>query len=126
MKTKLRPTDTLFSRYMRRKFNFTCQYCGHVYLPDNAGGLDNAHFHGRNHENTRFDVENCLPLCAFRCHGYLDTHKTEFEAFMLERLGRRRYDLLALKAHTYKHRDDKADKIIIKDMLAKQELYVEV
>ena len=116
-KIKLRYTDGLFRKWRLVRDNFTCQKCGRVYSPDNCGGLHVAHFHGRGHENVRFDEENTLCLCSIRCHHYFDTHKTEFEAFMLERLGQERYDLLALRAHIRKDRDDAGDRIILKEML---------
>jgi hypothetical protein len=36
---------------------------------------------------------------------------------MLKRLGQERFDLLALKAHIRKDRDDKSDMLILKAML---------
>jgi len=116
-KIKLRYTDGLFRKWRRVKDNYTCQKCGRVYSQDNAGNLQVAHFHSRRHENTRFDTDNTLCLCGIPCHHYFDTHRTEFEEFMLERLGRERYDLLELKAHITKKRDDKTDLIILKEML---------
>ena len=116
-KIKLRYTDGLFRKWRRIKDNYTCQKCGQPYSSDNAGSLEVAHFHSRRHENTRFDEENTLCLCRVRCHQYFDTHRTEFEAFMLERLGRERYDLLELRAHITKKRDDAGDRIILKEML---------
>jgi len=74
-------------------------------------------YHGRSHENVRFDEENTLCLCNIPCHRYLDTHKTEFREFMLGRLGQQGYDLLALRAHIRKQRDDRADAIVIKELL---------
>ena len=114
---KLRYTDDLWKQYMRVKQGFTCQKCGRVYSPDNCANLHTAHFHGRGHENVRFDEQNTLLLCGIPCHQYFDTHKTEFKEFMLNRLGRERYDLLELRAHIYKKRDDRADAIILRQML---------
>ena len=118
---KRRSTDILWMRYKRIQDNYTCQKCGRVYVPENCGNLQCCHFHGRGHENVRFDEENTLCLCGIPCHRYFDTHKTEFKAFMRERLGQERYDLLALRAHIYKKRDDRADAIIIRQMLKEQE-----
>ena len=114
---KLRRTDRLWTQYMRGKQDYTCQFCGRVYPVDNCRNLGVMHFHGRGHENVRFDEENTLCGCSIPCHRYLDTHKTEFEAFMLKRLGQERFDLLLLKAHITKKRDDRADAIIIKTLL---------
>ena len=125
-KVKLRASDLLWTKYLRIIYKYTCQVCGRVHLPDDCRNFGTMHYHGRGHENVRFDMDNTLPACNIPCHDYFTHHQTEFEVFMLKKLGREKFDVLALKAHMYKKRDDKADKIIIKDMLAKQELYVEV
>ena len=116
-KIKFRYTDKLWTKYKRLRDSYTCQYCGKVYSPDNCRNLGVAHFHGRAHENVRFDDENTLCLCNIPCHRYLDTHKTEFQEFMRQRLGQKRYDLLDLRAHIYKKRDDRADAMIIREMI---------
>jgi len=119
-KIKLRRTDRLWTQYKRIKENYTCQWCGKPYSPDNCRNLGVMHFHGRGHENVRFDEENTLCGCSIPCHRYLDQHKGEFKEFMIKRLGQERYDLLELRAHIRKDRDDKSDCIIIKELL-KQE-----
>ena len=119
-KVKLRYTDRLWTRYKRLQERNTCQYCGRVYSPDNLRNLGVAHFHGRSHENVRFDEENTLCLCNIPCHRYMDQHKTEFGEFMLKRLGQERFDLLALRAHIHKDRDDRADALVIRHLLAEQ------
>jgi len=120
-KIKLRYTDGLWRKYLRVKQGFTCQKCGRAYSPDNAANLQVAHFHSRRHENTRFDAENTLLLCGIPCHQYFDTHRTEFEEFMLNRLGQERYDLLELKAHITKKRDDRGDALVIRAMIKELE-----
>lgn len=116
----LRETDRLWTRYKRIKENYTCQWCGREYIPENCRNLGVSHYHGRGHENVRFDEENTLCLCTIPCHQYLDTHKTEYREFMRQRLGDVAYDLLDIWAHTYKKRDDVSDKIIIKALLEEQ------
>lgn len=113
----LRPTDTLWTKYMRRKYDFTCQWCGRVYPEENCGNLGVSHFHGRGHENTRFDEENTILVCTIPCHRFLDSHRTEYKQFMLKRLGQEKYDLLELRCNIRKDRNDVGDKIIIKRML---------
>jgi len=120
-KIKLRTTDRLWTRYKRIKENYTCQWCGRVYVPDNYRNLGVMHFHGRGHENVRFDEENTLCGCNIPCHRYLDTHKTEFQEFMRKRLGQKAYDLLDLRAHIRKDRDDKSDAIILRQLLKELE-----
>ena len=105
---------------MRRKQKFTCQKCGRVYSEDSCRNLQVAHFNGRGHENVRFDEDNTLCLCGIPCHRYFDTHKTEFKEWMVKRLGQERYDMLDLRAHIRKDRDDRADAIIIKELLKEE------
>jgi hypothetical protein len=116
-KIKLRTSDRLWTKYKRIAENYTCQKCSRQYAEDNCRNLAVSHFHGRGHENVRFDEENTLCLCNIPCHQYFDTHKTEFQEFMRQRLGPKAYDLLALRTHIHKDRDDKSDVIIIKQLL---------
>jgi len=116
-KVKLRTTDRLWTKYRRIRCEFTCQYCGRVYPEDNCRNLGVSHYHGRAHENVRFDEENTPCLCSIPCHTYFDTHKTEYRDWMLKRLGQERFDMLQLKAHIHKDRDDKSDAIIIRQMI---------
>lgn len=120
-KVTLRATDRLWTRYIRREYNYTCQWCGRTYTTDNCGNLGVSHYHGRGHENVRFDEDNTFPFCNIPCHRYLDKEgRKEYEVFMLKRLGRAKFEILTLKAHIYKKRDDVADKIIIKALLEEQ------
>ena len=114
---KLRITDRLWTKYRRIRCDFICQYCGRVYAEDDCRNLGVSHFHGRANENTRFDEDNTPCLCSIPCHHFLDTHKTEYRDWMLKRLGQERFDMLQLKAHIHKDRDDKSDAIIIRQMI---------
>ena len=120
-KVKLRSTDRLFTKYKRLKENYTCQKCGREYLPDNCRNLGVSHYHGRSHENVRFDEDNTLCMCNLPCHRYLDQHKGEYTTFMLNRLGGHAMEMLELRAHIRKKRDDKADAIIIRQMIKELE-----
>ena len=120
-KVKLRATDRLWTLYIRQKYNYTCQWCGRGYNPDYCANFGTSHYFTRDHENVRFDEDNTFPLCNLPCHRYLDEEgRKEYEVFMLKRLGRAKFELLMLKAHIYKKRDDAADKIIIKALLEEQ------
>ena len=120
-KVKLRATDRLWTQYMRLLYDYTCQWCGRPYSPDDTARLQNlgvSHYYSRGHENTRFDVDNTLPFCNLPCHRYLDNEgRAEYTEFMIKRLGQEGFDMLNLKAHIRKDRDDVSDKIIIKAML---------
>lgn len=114
----LRPTDILWTKYLRIKYKYTCQWCGRVYTPENCRNLGVSHYFNRTHENVRFDEENTPLLCNVPCHMKLGGEgNREYGEFMLNRLGQERYDALVLRAHIYKKRDDVSDKIIIKKLL---------
>jgi len=116
-KIRLRATDRLFSQYIRQRDKFTCQRCRHIFPSDDAQGLDNSHYWGRWHENTRFDEDNCISLCC-GCHRiWAEEGREEYKAFMVHRLGERGYDLLEYRHNLYKKRDDKSDSMILKQML---------
>ena len=116
---KLRKTDSMFRKLILRRDNFTCQRCGRQYTEDNCRGLHVSHYWGRGRENTRFDFENCIALC-YPCHEFHWGHgdeRPEYMAFMLKRLGQKKYELLELRAHIAKKRDDRADEMILKQLL---------
>ena len=125
---KLRPSDRLFSKYIRQKRGWKCEKCGRV-CRDWTGTtiyykLEASHYFSRKHENTRFDEENVRTLC-FTCHkrmgGYTREENGEYDLWMKEMLGEQRYALLKLRANTYKPRDDKMDGLIIKQLMKDNE-----
>lgn len=115
-KMKLRKTDTLYTRYVRERDDYTCQRCRRPYPKDNCRNLVTSHFWGRGRENTRFDDENCMALCQLPCHQYWGhgEGRVEYQAFMEEKLGQAGYDNLMVRAHTYKKQDDKMDEFVIR------------
>lgn len=121
-KVKLRKTDTLFSKFVRQHFNWQCQRCGKNF-EHKKGSLDNSHYWGRGHENTRFDLDNCTALCKY-CHhhwGHGDG-RDDYRDYMIKRLGQKGFDRLNVKRLLRKKRDDKMDEMVINEMLKQQEL----
>ena len=120
---RLRKTDRLFTRVVRRTYNFTCQKCGKVYLED--GDLHNlgvSHYYGRSRESTRYDLDNTTLLCNLPCHQrWGGEERAEYTEYMINRLGQDRFDLLTLRAHLYSKRDDVIVELILKDMLKELE-----
>ena len=108
-KITIRPTDRNYSLYVRR--DGECKICGRTDIK-----LEACHYHGRGKESTRFDDENVWCLC-FNCHKATHENKSIFTNFLIKMIGIQRYDLLTLRANTYKKRDDELDKIIIKEKL---------
>jgi 5-methylcytosine-specific restriction endonuclease McrA len=113
-RVKIRRSDTLFSLYLRKKRGYVCEKCARFF--PGGKGLTVSHFHGRRKESVRFDEENCDILCI-RCHQYFESHKTEYEAWKLERLGARQFNLLTLRANSTRKRDDKLQCLILKELM---------
>lgn len=127
---RLRKTDEMFSDYIRARDGWVCLACIEERGESkdyrfNSQGLECSHYWGRGHENTRFDPENCIALCYYH-HRFSWGHgdkRQEYTDFMKKRLGDRDFELLMVRAHTTKKKDDKMDKIIIKELL--KEVYHE-
>jgi len=121
-KIKRRKSDIQFSNFIRERDNWTCQKCGRVFDPENSEDrmrYHNSHYWRRGHEGTRFDPENCDGLCA-TCHEYADSsegNRLWYEPFKRKQLGDWAYDLLEVRARTYKKRDDQMDLIIVKAII---------
>lgn len=117
MNIKLRPTDVLFSKYLRKKRGYKSDYSGTFY-PEGIG-LQVSHFKGRRRENTRFDEDNCDVL-NFTEHQHFEENPDEYTEFKKKKLGEKRYKALLIRAEMYKKRDDVLDMIIIKTLLAEK------
>ena len=80
---KLFPLDIMFSKYIRYKSEFTCEYCGQK---PNPKGLHCSHFIGRRYRNTRWLEDNVSCLC-FGCHNLMHDFPAIHKAFFVKRLG---------------------------------------
>lgn len=97
MRIKIDPADVLFSKLIRERDNWTCQFCGTEYTPPTSG-LQCSHFWGRGHKATRWDPDNCDALC-YGCHARHEGNKQGFyRDFKMKQLGKKRYDELAKRA----------------------------
>ena len=126
-KTKERKTDILFSKYIRQRDNWRCVACdldtetGSKDYSEHKRGLHCSHYWGRGRENTRFDPENCIALCYYHHKysegwGHTET-KPRFTTYLKDKLGEKGFELLKVRAYTYKRRDDVTDLIILKELL---------
>ena len=106
---KRRPTDILFSQYLRKKIG-KCQVCGKIKK------LEASHFFGRRHENTRFDERNVDVLCNYD-HRRFGEDPWEYCRWKEKRLGAKAIEVLAVDAFLAKERDDKMDMIKIKALV---------
>ncbi len=97
MKIRITALDKKFSLYIRERANWSCERCFKVYRPPTKA-LQCSHFHGRRKKSTRFDPDNCSALCM-HCHQYFGENPIEHVAFMRNKLGERRFNLLTLRAN---------------------------
>jgi late competence protein required for DNA uptake (superfamily II DNA/RNA helicase) len=67
--------DILFSKYIRKRANYTCQRCGAVH-EENSQGLHCAHVFTRGGYLLRHDERNALCLC-YGCHQWFDSKATK-------------------------------------------------
>jgi len=113
---KIDPADKAFSLYIRTRDNWTCQRCRKKFTPPTKA-LHCSHYFGRGRENTRFDPENCDALCH-GCHQHWGSADKEgYRNFKINQLGREHFNLLTLRANTYKKRDRKMSLIVAKQLL---------
>lgn len=118
-KIKIRKSDRLFSEYIRRRdghcvYRFKC-----LGQPIDWKELQCSHWQKRRHEGTRFDPNNCDAVCA-ACHNYVENTvegKRALDDFKLRQLGEKEHNLVILRRHTYKKRDDKLDELYCKELL---------
>src|SRR3990167_9320225 len=110
---KRRPSDILFSKYIRGRDKWRCTRCKKQF-EENAPNLHNSHFWMRKFESTRFDPENCDAMCSF-CHKHLESNPGEYSDIKKKQLGERDYNYLAIRANaTFKKRDDAMDLLYVK------------
>lgn len=107
--------DALFSLFIRRRDQWTCQRC-HRPQRQRSVGFHSAHIFGRGKLSVRFDTENGVGLC-YGCHRHLDTHPEEKTAFAIRHLGQDRYNALAVRASMSAKIDPIATKLALTALL---------
>lgn len=124
-KLKLNRADILFSKYIRQKAGWRCEYChilckiGDVWVRK----LEASHYFVRSHWSTRYDPENVHALC-FSCHKRMGEYKRsedgEYDLWMKKLLGEKGYQALKIRANwggmNYR-RDDKLSLMYVKGLL---------
>jgi len=68
MKLKTTPADAWFSKCVRMRANWTCEYCG-VNLEYDRGSIDCSHFIGRSYKTVRYNPKNALAHCKDNING---------------------------------------------------------
>jgi hypothetical protein len=115
-KLKLDKADSTFSQYVRARDGWTCVRCGGYHEPPTKA-LHCSHYFGRGREGTRFDPENADALCH-GCHQYWGSADKEgYRNFKINQLGQKGFDLLTLRANTYKKKDRKMSLLEAKALL---------
>ena len=117
-KVKIRPTDKLWTEYIRLRDKGVCAKCGKTIESKYNSGV--SHFENRRKESTRYDDDNCDLMCNIPCHAEWEHEKKkgrEYYNFKLKQLGQKRLDLLILRANTTVKRDDKLASIVIKQKI---------
>lgn len=120
---KIRPTDTLFSRWVRIRDGH-CMFAIRCYGVAEYADLQCCHFWGRGRESVRFDPENADAGCR-KCHDWIDSTvegRQWHEAWKLNQLGQRAYDLLQIRAESKDTRDDRMMRLVLQEMLKEQEM----
>jgi len=97
-KLKIFPSDSIWSKYIRTRDNWTCQRCDKKYAPPTSA-LHCSHFWSRGAWSVRFDEDNCQALC-YGCHSYLGGNPQEHREFILNKLGQKEFDALQKRRNT--------------------------
>lgn len=81
--------DTEFSKFIRER-DGKCLRCG------TTQDLTNSHFWSRANSSLRYEPDNCVTLCRWKCHffGWEKEKQGAYRDFMIQRLGQERYDEL--------------------------------
>jgi len=125
-KVKIRPSDRIWTKYIRLRDKDICQWCGQEITNLHNSGV--SHYHERRCENTRYDDDNCDLMHNIPCHTKLEHEKKikgikgatedgEYTKFMKNKLGQDKFDYLLMRSHITGTRDDEMAKIIIKEKL---------
>lgn len=86
------PADVWFSKCVRIRVNWICEYAG-TDLSNNRAGLDCSHYVGRGKWSVRFDSENAFAH-SYGSHSWLGSNPSQFKFWVMGKLGKERYDAL--------------------------------
>lgn len=108
--------DDIFSLIIRIKGDWTCVKCKRTYPPviSRITGLPaqnimtNSHYYGRGKYGTRWDEDNCDPMCIF-CHQKVENNKTNeiegfhYQEYLIKKIGEQRFLLITEKSKMRMH-----------------------
>ena len=97
MALKITPADMWFSRCVRERADWTCEYtsCGIRYEPPTKA-LHCAHYFSRGKWGTRLEPLGAMSMC-YGHHRYIDQHQAEKERVYKEIFGEYALDILMEK-----------------------------
>lgn len=92
---KTNKTDKWFSQYIRLKYAdengiVRCYTCD---TPHHWKELDCGHYVKRQHQETRFNENNCRPQCR-KCNWFMQGNDVEFRKRLIEEIGEQKVLLL--------------------------------
>jgi len=101
--------DKVFSEFIRlrdsKKYgfeHFRCISCGQIKSYSQA---DCGHFYSRRYMSTRYDEDNCNAECR-GCNSYDGDHLIGYQRNLIEKIGEKRFNLLAYKKNQTKQWSD--------------------
>jgi hypothetical protein len=95
----IKKLDTIFSKYIRARDNYTCYTCRKQLEPRYSQA---GHFNSRMHHSTRFDERNVHAQC-YACNVMMHGNALEYAKRLLEDYGQEVIDDLWKKKHETKH-----------------------
>lgn len=107
MRIKIDKADTAFALYIKELGDWRCKRCGTQYDRDERNSLQNSHYFSRGFESTRFDPDNCDPLC-YGCHQYWGSGDKEgYREYIIHKLGEDGFKRLKIRALVTKVKKDR-------------------
>jgi 5-methylcytosine-specific restriction endonuclease McrA len=119
--------DVLFSEYIRKKRNHTCEKCGKVgkINGEHLHQIEASHYIGRRKRSVRFDEDNVRVLCN-PCHermgGYKNAEDGEYDMWMKWKLGWKKYRLLVIRGNLPGPKMDKKMELMYVKQLIKNDV----
>lgn len=96
--------DRIFSLYIRLRDVMPSGYvrcisCGQIKKFED---VDCGHFHSRRHMATRYNEDNCHAECKY-CNRFSADHLIAYQRNLIQKIGKQRFDVLNMKAHSTCH-----------------------
>ena len=85
-KIKTDKLDILFSKLIRERASWCCEFCHNHYPPGNTRGLECAHIYGRARKGMRWHPLNAVSLCTGH-HMYFTANPLEFFEWVEKHIG---------------------------------------